>query len=79
MVLFCVPPAAVPVTFTEKVHELLWARVAPVRLMTLVPWVAVMVPPPHVPVCPLGVEITRPDGIVSLKPIPVSAVVVLLF
>ncbi len=30
-------PAVVPVTFTEKVHELLCARVAPERLMTLVP------------------------------------------
>ena len=31
VVLFCVP-AAMPVTFTAKVHELLAARVAPVRL-----------------------------------------------
>ena len=78
VVLFCVP-AAVPVTSTEKVQEVLWARVAPERLMTLVAWVAVMVPPPQVPVRPLGVEITRPAGSVSLKPIPFSVVVVLLF
>ena len=35
VVLFCVP-AAVPVTFTENVQELLAARLAPVRLITLV-------------------------------------------
>ena len=40
---------------------------------------AVIVPPPHEPVRPFGVEITRPAGSVSLKPTPVSAVVVLLF
>lgn len=40
---------------------------------------AVIVPPPQVPVRPLGVEITRPAGRVSLKPTPVSVVVALLF
>jgi len=39
--LFCVP-AAVPVTLTLKVQEVLCARVAPERLMTLVAWVAVI-------------------------------------
>ena len=38
------------------------------RLITLVPCVAVIVPPPQEPVRPLGVEITRPAGSVSLKP-----------
>lgn len=38
-----------------------------------------IVPPPQVPVRPLGVEITKPAGSVSLKPTPVSATVVLLF
>ena len=38
-----------------------------------------IVPPPQVPVRPLGVEITRPAGRVSLKPTPVSVVVALLF
>src|SRR6478609_5963882 len=38
-----------------------------------------MVPPPQEPVRPLGVEITRPAGSVSLKPTPVSVVPVLLF
>jgi hypothetical protein len=72
-------PAAMPVTFTENVHDALAARLAPDRLITLVPCVAVIVPPPQVPVCPLGVEITRPAGSVSLKPTPVSVVVVLVF
>ena len=38
-----------------------------------------MVPPPQEPVSPFGVETTRPAGSVSLKPTPVSVVVVLLF
>ena len=55
------------------------ARVALARLMTFVAGVAVIVPPPHEPVSPLGVEITRPAGSVSLKPTPFSAAVLLLF
>src|SRR5437660_101482 len=55
VVLFC-SPAAVPVTFTLKVHEVLCTRVAPDRLITLVFCVAVIVPPPQLPVNPLGVE-----------------------
>jgi len=78
VVLFCVP-AAMPVTLTENVQELLAAIVPPLRLITLVPAVAVIVPAPHVPVRPLGVETTRPAGSVSLKATPLSAVVVLLF
>src|SRR5262249_28466075 len=42
-------PAAMPVTFTENVQELLAARVAPDRLIVLVPAVAVIVPPPQEP------------------------------
>ena len=78
VVLFC-KPAVVPVTFTENVQELLAAIVPPLRLITFVPAVAVIVPAPQVPVRPFGVEITRPAGSVSVKPTPVSAVVVLLF
>jgi hypothetical protein len=78
VVLFCWP-AAVPVVFTEKVQELVCASVAPVRLITFVAWVAVIVPPPHDPVRPFGVEITSPAGSVSLNPIPVTVAVVLLF
>src|SRR5882724_6008341 len=78
VVLFCVP-AAVPVTFTANVQEVLCARLAPLRLITFVACVAVMVPPPQLPVRPFGVETTRPAGNVSLKPTPVSVVPVLLF
>jgi len=78
VVLFCVP-AAMPVTFTENAQELLAAIVPPVRLITLVACVAVIVPPPQVPVRPLGVATTRPAGSVSLKATPVSAVVLLFW
>ena len=79
VVLFCVP-AAMPVTLTENVQlELFAASVAPLRLITFVPCVAVIVPPPQEPVRPFGVEITRPAGSVSLKPRRSAAAVVLLF
>src|SRR5882724_8160024 len=78
VVLFFVP-AVVPVTFTENVHELLAARLAPDRLITFVACVAVIVPPPQLPVKPLGVDTARPVGKVSLKATPVSVSVVLLF
>jgi hypothetical protein len=78
VMLFCVP-AAIPVTFTENVQEALAAIVPPLRLITFVPAVAVIVPPPQEPVRPFGVEITNPEGSVSLKATPVSAVVLLLF
>src|SRR5205814_10520694 len=47
-------------------------------LMTLVPYVAVIVPPPQLPTRALGVETTRPAGSVSLKAMLVRVVVVLL-
>jgi hypothetical protein len=75
VVLVC-KPATIPVTFTENVQEALAAIVPPLRLITFVPAVAVIVPAPQVPVSPFGVEITKPAGSVSLKPTPVSAVVV---
>ena len=79
VVLFC-NPAAVPVTLTAKVHDELAAIVPPDRLIVLLPAVAVMVPPPpQVPTSPFGVATTNPAGKVSLKPTPVSVVVVLLF
>jgi hypothetical protein len=78
VVLFCVP-AAVPLTFTLKVHEALAASDAPDKLTMLVPGVPVIVPPPQLPVRPFGVEITRPAGSASVNVTPVSAVVVLLF
>ena len=81
VVLFCLP-AAKPVTFTENVHDVLAAIDAVARLITLVFCVAVTTAPPPQPVkalCPFGVDTTRPAGRVSLKPTPVSTVVVLLF
>ena len=71
-VVFTFEPAVVPVTFTLNVHEALGPRLAPERLMVVVFWVAVIVPPPQLPVKPLGVEMTRPAGRPSVKPTPVS-------
>src|SRR5438105_5712780 len=65
-------PAVVAVTFTLKVHEALDARVALARLMLLDPVAAVIVPPPQLPVSPIGVETTSPDGNVSVKPTPLN-------
>lgn len=67
-------PAAVPLTFTENVHEPLPASEPPERLMTFVFCVAEIVPVPQLPVKPLGVEIIKPGGSVLLNPTPVSAV-----
>src|SRR5260370_19716485 len=78
VVLFCVP-AAVPATFTANVQEVLCARVAPDRLMTLVACVAVIVPPTPEPGTTLGVEANKPAGSVSLKAMPVRGVVGVLF
>lgn len=77
-VLFCWP-GEMPVTLMEKVQELLCAREDPDKLTALVPWVAVMAPPPQVPVRPLGVETTSPAGKVSLKATPERDWAVLLF
>jgi len=74
LVVLLFTPAVVPVTFTLKVHEPLAAIVAPVRLMLPDPAVAMIVPPPQLPVSPLGVETTSPAGKASVKPTPVSAV-----
>jgi hypothetical protein len=65
-------PAAVPVTFIENVHDAFAARLAPLRLIRLVAWEAVMAPPSQVPARPLGVAMINPAGSVSLKPTPVS-------
>jgi hypothetical protein len=78
VVLFCVP-AVMPVTFTANVQDELAARVAADRLTALAPEVPVIVPPPQVPVNPLGVETTNPVGKVSVKPTAARLCVVLLF
>ncbi len=73
VVLFCTP-AVVPVTFTEKVQDVLAAKEAPDKLIEFPPAAAVIVPPPQLPVSPFGVETVRPEGNVSVKAIPVRAV-----
>ena len=65
-------PAAVAVTSTLNVQELPADKLAPPRLMTLLPAVAEMTPPPQEPVTVLGVATRSPDGRLSMKAIPVS-------
>ena len=72
VVLFFVPPV-VPVTFAEKVQELPAFRLAPVNMIEPDPAVAVMAPLSQLPLRPFGVETTRPDGRLSVKPMPVRA------
>jgi hypothetical protein len=78
VVLLC-KPAEIPVTFTEKEHELLAATVAPDKLTVAVPAVAVIVPEPHEPVRPFGVATFNPEGNESVNATPVRLVAVLLF
>ena len=73
VVLFCTP-AAMPVTFTENVQDPLAESVPPKRLMLFDPAVAV-IDPLQVVLKPLGVDITSPEGRVSLNEIPVSGAV----
>src|SRR5262249_47567774 len=49
-------PGAVPVTFTENEQAEPLPSVAPLRVITVVFCVAMIVPPPQVPSSPLGVE-----------------------
>ena len=70
-------PEVVPVTSTEKLHDAPPARVAVAKLTKLVPAVAVIVPPPHEPVKPLGVETTKPETRLSVKLTPVSEILAL--
>jgi hypothetical protein len=65
-------PAVAPATLIEKLHEELAASVAPTRLMLLLALTAVIAPPPHDPLRPLGVATTRPDGNVSVNVTAVS-------
>jgi hypothetical protein len=72
-------PAVVPVTFTENVHDPLAAIVPAERFIAPEPAPAVVVPAPHVPVMPFGVETTKPAGSESVKDTPESAADVLEF
>jgi len=68
--LFC-GPVTLPSTFTEKVQLAPDERAAPARLTAAVLGVAVMVPPPHVPVSPFGDPTINPEGKLSVKAMPV--------
>src|SRR5581483_4444062 len=69
-VVFVCWPAAVPVTFTPNVHESVAGSVAPDKLIVLVPAVAMMIPPPQLPVETAGVDTTSPAGNASLNATP---------
>jgi hypothetical protein len=65
--------ALVPVTLIEKVQEPEAARLAPAKLTVEEPAAAVIVPPPQVPLRPLGEATATPPGKLSVKPIPLAA------
>jgi hypothetical protein len=65
-------PAVVPVTFTENTQLAPAVNVAPDKVIVLEPAVAVIVPPPQVPLTPFGVDTTRPAGNESANPTPVN-------
>lgn len=65
-------PAVVPVTLTEKLQDAPAARAAPESDTVPDPAVAVIAPPPQVPVRPLGVDMVSPAGSGSVKPTPIS-------
>jgi hypothetical protein len=72
--LFCTP-AAIPSKFTVNVQEPLTASVAPARPTEEEPATAVMAPPPHDPVRPLGAETCSPAGKASVNAMPVRGMV----
>jgi hypothetical protein len=72
LVVFVRSPGSGACTITLKVHDPLGDRVAPDKLTLLDPEAAVMLPPPHDPVRPLGVATTSPPGRLSVNPTPVS-------
>jgi len=63
---------------TLKVHEAPIASVAPDKLITLLPAVAVIVPPAQEPISPFGVAIFRGLGNVSKIPMLVLEIVFVL-
>jgi len=72
-VVFVCTPIAIPDTFTENVQLAPAAKVAPVKLMLFEAGTALIVPPPHEPISPFGVETISPPGNVSLNAMPVNA------
>jgi hypothetical protein len=79
LVVLLYAPAALTTTFTLNVQELPAARVAPESVTLPVPAIAVIVPPPHDPVNPFGVDTVMPDGSVSVNASPVAAVELSVF
>ena len=79
VVLLFMTPGAIPTTFTLNVQDAPSASVAPVRLTVPEPAVAVMEPPPQVPLKPLGVATKRPAGRLSVKPTPLTGTAVFRF
>jgi len=75
-VVLSLEPEVVGVTFTLTAHELLSAILPPVRLIDVLPAVAVNVPP-HVLLAPGTAATCRPVGKVSLTATPLKAVPVL--
>jgi hypothetical protein len=78
LVVFVMVPMPVAVTSTIKKQVKLAGADPPDKSMLLLPDVAATVPP-HVLTRPFGVEITRPAGRVSVKPIPVNVTRRLVF
>src|SRR5258708_18448532 len=79
-VVLLLSPGLVPVTFTEKVQVDPAAGDAVndplLRVMVLLPAVAVTVPLPQAPVSPFGVATTTPAGRLSVNAMPLSALAV---
>jgi len=69
--LFCVP-AVTPVTFSDSIHDVLTAKLAPDKLTEVPPAATV---PPHVLVSPTGDATARPAGKLSMNATPVSGMV----
>ena len=67
-------PEVTPVTFTEKVHELLTGIVPPESETLPEPAIAEMLPPPQLPERLFGVATAIPDGSGSVKATPVRPI-----
>jgi hypothetical protein len=79
LVVLVYEPAALTTTFTLNVHELLAATVAPESDTLPDAATAVIVPPPHDPVSPFGVDTNMPAGSKSENPNPVADVELSVF
>src|SRR5690349_12586246 len=67
LVVFFSVPAVTPVTFTLNVHDELGVSLAPDKKIVFVAGPVLVVPPPQLPVKPLGTAISRPSGKGSAK------------